>query len=92
MDMDKVYIVQRTSGNWDSFHVWVDKVFIDQDKANVYVNKKNLQLDRLKTIAREFMLNYNDIDDCIDDYTQWIRYDTILEQGRFKLEEFNVTK
>jgi hypothetical protein len=90
--IDKVYIVERTSGSWDDFSRWVDKVFVNQDKANKYVTKKNLQLERLKEISREFMLTHEDIDDCIDDYIKWNRCNGILDQGSFYLKEYQITK
>ncbi len=87
----EIFIVERTSGSYDSYTKWVDKIFIDFDKANNYVIKKNLQLDRIRSLAKSLMLKDEDNELDFNDIN-WYRYHEILEQGSFYLNEFEVTE
>lgn len=89
--MDKVYIVERSSGQHDYFTWWVDKIFIDENKAKYYVEKNNLKIERIKKLSLETMLK-NEYGELSYEDPNWTRHDNISDLNKFYLKEFEITK
>lgn len=95
-----VYFVEASKGNYDDLCNWIHKAFFNKEKAEFYISKKNLQLERCKILAdllwledeelKEFNLEINrEYKDRIYE-GNWQRYSDILEKGKFIIKEINV--
>lgn len=85
--MNKVYIVFKDSGSWDSHWVHVDKVFSNKNKADEYAKsindkfaelKSNLPID--ESYSEEF--DMNKYDECMEKL--------VKEKDEFKLK-YNIS-
>ena len=57
---DKAYIVMGSSGHWEDYREWCDKVFLDENKAQEYRNNLNVDLDKRKKENELLRLSYEE--------------------------------
>lgn len=50
----KIYIVKRAEGEYDSYYEYIEKAFYEQDKADKYVSDKNAMYKRLESYRDEW--------------------------------------
>lgn len=50
----KIYIVKRAIGEYESYYEYIDKAFYEQDKADNYVSDKNAMYKRLESYRDEW--------------------------------------
>lgn len=77
------FLVYRSTGSWDSYHQWVDRVFNSREKAEALISKKNYQIARLKNYSREKAEDY--------DHPQWLRHIRIMDLGEYWIEEKQIS-
>lgn len=73
----KVYLINRTYGQWeiDSFGVTIG--FTDKNEAEEYIQKLNTKIERVKALAREIMPK--DEDGELDwEHPNWHRFNQIF--------------
>ncbi len=51
MNEQFVYLVQCSSGSWDSYHVWIAGVFDDEEKAFDLISELNDEAEAVKAKA-----------------------------------------
>lgn len=63
----KIYIVKRAEGEYDSYYEYIEKAFYEQDKAEKYVVDKNAMYKRLESYRDEWKEIENTLDNAVPD-------------------------
>lgn len=78
--MKTVYLVEKSRGEWDDRVNWTDRVYLDKEQAEKYIEKYNKQLDTLKEKMGKLYSVFSQTEDNYEDLF-WNRYDRIYEQN-----------
>lgn len=58
--MEKIYLIQKSSGHWDDFGIYPLFATKDKELAENWVNKQNLKLQKLKVRILKEAPNYEE--------------------------------
>lgn len=85
--MDIVYLIEKSQGDWDDYHSWVDRAYQSKSRAEEYILRYNHRLNILKEKIIEFLPKdeFNDVD--LD--WRW-RYHEVLDMKGAYLREVKV--
>lgn len=82
--LKKCYVVSCSSGQYDSFHVWIDGIFLSANDAE----KRKKEIEDLNQEALDTLCPFKEEDlECLTDeqYEEYNRWD----MDRYYAEEFN---
>ena len=51
--MDKIYLVEASSGSYDDYYKWIEKIFYNPEKAEEYKNTYNQELAKKLELAKK---------------------------------------
>lgn len=85
-----VYAIEKSSGNYDDYHSWIDFAFKSKEEAEKYVTKFNNLLEKLK----EFYASERNYDEST--YGQnyfdimWYKYHLISDINNCNIKEIEI--
>jgi len=94
--MEKVYLVYYDNGErWEDHHVYVDKIFLSKESADVYAEEKNAPMQKYTpsvTEERYIAENWSETNGCT--YSQFIeneQYDwSMYRDAKYYVSESDV--
>lgn len=93
MTIQNVYIVECSSGSWDSYHWWIGGIYNDVKDAEELKDRLNAEAARVK---EEFSIKYNEDDmneeDTIKYWEYYEKHEEMLEWNCAKVKEYPLNR
>jgi hypothetical protein len=89
-----VYLVECSSGSWDSYHWWVGGIFEKQEDADKYAQSLNDENKRLKEVECSIKTPFEDMTD--EEETEYYRWwngnNDAMEWNGAKVKQYPINK